>query len=128
MRGGRPEKHSRRSVVDATAFASRGPFSRMERWTRRSDPRDVHWRSLTSVNVLHVYGADAGSRVVDPLEPGRVFSWLVCTSRDDRGNVVVYDYKAEDGAGVDLTAAHERNRGPADDVRRTAQRYFKRVR
>ena len=35
----------------------------------------------------------------------RVFSWLICETRDDKGNAVVYEYKPEDGAGVDLGAA-----------------------
>lgn len=104
-----------------------GLFARIERWTRLADA-DVHWRSISSDNVLTVYGKDARSRVADPLDPTRVFTWLICETRDDRGNAVVYDYKPEDGDGVDLTQAHERNRGSRDDRGRTANRYLKRVR
>lgn len=104
-----------------------GPFARIERWTRLSDG-DVHWRSLSPDNVLTLYGKDARSRIVDPEDARRVAAWLVCETRDDRGNAVLYDYKAEDGAGVDLAAAHQRNRGAGDDPRRTANRYLKRIR
>ncbi len=104
-----------------------GPFARVERWTRLGDG-DVHWRSLSRDNVLTSYGLTAEARITDPADPRRVFSWLICESRDDRGNVVQYGYKAEDGAGVDLAAAHERNRGPRDDPRRATNRYLKRIR
>src|SRR5262249_48056144 len=36
-------------------------------------------------------------------------------------------YKPEDGRGVDLARACERNRGARDEVRRTANRYLKHV-
>ena len=45
--------------------------------------------------------------------PNASSGWLICETRDDKGNAVLYDYKPEDGAGVDLTRAHERNRGAA---------------
>jgi RHS repeat-associated protein len=98
-----------------------GTFARIERWTRRADG-DVHWRSISRANVLAVYGLDAGSRVADPADPRRVFSWKICASYDDRGNAISYDYAAEDGAGVDPAAGSELPRV------RAANRYLKRVR
>lgn len=105
-----------------------GLFARIERWTRIDDPGDVHWRSLSRENVLTVYGKDADSRITDPDEPGRIFSWVICEMRDDRGNAVVYDYKPEDGAGVDLAQSHERNRGNHESPKRSANRYLKCIR
>ena len=104
-----------------------GLFARIERWTRIDGPGDVHWRSLSRDNVLTVYGKDAESRIVDPDDPFRVFSWLICETRDDTGNAVLYRYKTEDGTKVDLAQTHEANRGGADDPRRTANRYPKRI-
>ncbi|HVQ38196.1 MAG TPA: SpvB/TcaC N-terminal domain-containing protein, partial [Pyrinomonadaceae bacterium] len=104
-----------------------GLFARIERWTRNADG-DVHWRSISKDNILTLYGKDPRSRLADPAEPHHVFSWLVCETRDDKGNAVLYDYKAEDGAGIDLARAHERNRGDRNDPRRTANRYLKRLR
>jgi RHS repeat-associated protein len=100
-----------------------GLFARIERWTRSDG--DVHWRSISKDNILTIYGKDGDSRIADPT---RIFNWLICETRDDKGNAVIYEYKAEDGAGVDLTHAHERNRGDRDDTRRTANRYLKRIR
>jgi RHS repeat-associated protein len=111
-----------------------GLFARIERWTTETIAAgipaapDVHWRSISRDNVLTVYGKDMRSRIQDPADPGRVFMWLIAESRDDKGNGVIYDYKPEDGTGVDLRDAHERNRGPLTDVRRTANRYVKRIR
>jgi RHS repeat-associated protein len=98
-----------------------GLFSRIECWTRRCDG-ETHWRSLSKENVLTVYGDGPDSRIADPDEPGRVFSWLTSRSYDDKGNAIVYEYVAENDAGVDLRRANERYRV------RTANRYLKRIR
>jgi hypothetical protein len=101
-----------------------GLFARIERWTRLSDG-DVHWRSISKDNILTLYGKDENSRIADPDDPNRIFSWLICETRDDKGNAVVYEYKPEDSNGVDRTQAHERNRTQQS---RSAQRYLKRIR
>lgn len=104
-----------------------GLFARIERWTRQSDG-DVHWRSISKDNILTLYGKDANSRIFDPENPGRIFSWLICETRDDKGNAIVYGYKGEDGIGVDLTKPHESNRGDLDDPRRQVNRYIDSIR
>lgn len=103
-----------------------GGFARIERWTRKAD-EDVHWRSTSRDNILTVYGSSGESRIADPLDARRVFSWLICETRDDRGNAVMYEYKSEDGTSVTSSLASERNRGDPDDIRRTANRYLKRI-
>ncbi|RMH02900.1 MAG: toxin, partial [Nitrospirae bacterium] len=100
-----------------------GLFARIERWTRLSDG-DIHWRSISRDNVLTIYGKDANSRIADPDDPARIFSWLICETRDDKGNAILYEYKPEDSTEIDLTQAHERNRTPES---RSAQRYLKRI-
>ena len=86
-----------------------GLFARVERWTRVIDG-DIHWRGISPDNLVTFYGLDADSRVADPLAPHRVFSWLVCSSFDGRGQAIRYLYKREDSAGVDVSQAHEGNR------------------
>jgi RHS repeat-associated protein len=103
-----------------------GLFARIERWTRTDG--DVHWRSITPDNVLTLYGTDAGSRICDSADAQRVFSWLISETRDDKGNAVVYEYRPDDGLGVDVTRPDERNRGAPDDPRRRVNRYPKRIR
>ncbi|WP_330766951.1 SpvB/TcaC N-terminal domain-containing protein [Rhodococcus sp. M8-35] len=111
-----------------------GLFARIERWNRIGTPGDVHWRSISKDNILTLYGYDPNSRVADPLDASRIFSWLICESRDDKGNGIRYLYKEEDGKyqpqpgqADPFKQAHQVNRGLASDSRRTAQRYLQRV-
>lgn len=101
-----------------------GLFARIERWTNKTDPKDVFWRSISKDNITTWYGRTDASRIADPSAPERIFSWLICENRDDRGNIIAYEYLPEDSAQIDLTQANERNR---DDRSRSANRYLKRV-
>lgn len=100
-----------------------GLFARIERLVRADG--DVHWRVITRDNVRQTFGRDPRARVADPLLPQRVFSWLLEESRDDRGNVVRYRYKQEDGRGVDVVAEAHRFANGAFTA--TAQQYLKRI-
>ncbi len=100
-----------------------GLFARIERWTRQSDG-DTHWRSISRDNITTLYGKTEESRIVDPADPTRVFSWLICESYDDKGNAIHYEYKAENTQNIDLSLVQERNR---TDTTRAANRYLKRV-
>lgn len=97
-----------------------GLFARIERWTRKSSG-DVHWRSISKDNILTIYGKDGKSRISDPADESRIFSWLICESYDDKGNAIVYEYSAENNEGLDLSQANEHNR------MRAANRYIKRI-
>ena len=101
-----------------------GLFARIERWTRQSDG-DTYWRSISKDNITTFYGKTSESRIADPADPGRVFSWLICQSQDDKGNVILYAYAGEDLANVDLTRANERNRSAPQPP--LANRYLRRV-
>ena len=71
-----------------------------------------------------MYGNGRRLRIAEPgsANPRRIFSWLISESYDDKGNAIVYTYKPEDAADVDLTPANERNRS------RTANRHLKSIR
>ncbi len=109
-----------------------GLFARIERWTNRDDDTDVFWRSISKDNITSWYGKTSHSRITDPADPRRIFSWLICQSHDDKGNVMVYGYKPEDSQrlfedinGDPLPRANERNRS---DLSRSAQRYIQFIR
>ncbi len=102
-----------------------GLFARIERWTNVEYATDSFWRSISRDNVTTWYGKTAESRIADPADPARIFSWLICESYDDKGNVIVYRYKPEDSNNVDLSQVHEANR---TDTSRSANRYLKRIR
>jgi RHS repeat-associated protein len=127
--GWSPDEHTR-TVNHVTYLVRRyrprieGGFARIERWANVADATDVCWRTISADNVTAWYGRDADSRIADPRDLRRIFSWLICQSHDDKGNVVVFHYRPEDGVGVDTGAAHERHRSMAD---RTANRYLERI-
>ena len=106
-----------------------GLFARIERWTNL-ETGEIHWRSITRDNITTLYGKDNNSRIFDPDDPDlehptRIFSWLICESYDDKGNVIVYEYTVEDTKGVGASDAHEANRTASG---RSANRYLKLVR
>ena len=94
-----------------------GLFARIERWTNQQTSA-VHWRSISRANVTTLYGETDESRIA---HDGRIFTWLISASYDDKGNAISYAYVPEDGTNVDRSLASERNRD------RTANRYLKRV-
>jgi RHS repeat-associated protein len=96
-----------------------GGFARIERWTD-SASGDVHWRTVSATNVTNLYGQDPASRIADPADPSRIFSWLLDLSFDDRGNAISYIYKPEDDTNVAITAS-EANRTVG------ANRYLKHI-
>ncbi len=98
-----------------------GLFARIERWTNQTDHTDVFWRSISKDNITTWYGKTDKSRIADPADPSRIFSWLICESYDDKGNAIVYEYKPENSERVDLSEANEKNRT------RGTNRYLKRI-
>ena len=101
-----------------------GQFARIERWSSMADPAQVFWRATSPDNVTSWYGRSDASRVRDPAAPARIFQWLLSETHDDKGNVVVYHYKPEDGADVDRARVFEANR-PAQT--RHAATYLHRI-
>ena len=97
-------------------------FARIERWT---DAQGVsHWRSIPKDNITTRYGSKDESRIVDPSDETRIFSWLISESYHDRGSAILYEYKKENSQGVVRSSANEANR---QDTLRTASRYLKRI-
>jgi RHS repeat-associated protein len=97
-----------------------GLFARIEKWTAL-DGSQAFWRSISKDNITTWYGKAEESRIADPADATRIFSWLICESCDDKGNAMRYQYKGDNVDRVNLSAANERNRS------RTAQRYLKRI-
>src|SRR5262245_31269268 len=60
-----------------------GLFARIERWTNQKDPAETFWRSISKDNITTWYGKTADSRIADPADQSRIFSWLICQSHDD---------------------------------------------
>ncbi|NTW38376.1 MAG: hypothetical protein HGA44_00575, partial [Cellulomonadaceae bacterium] len=58
------------------------------------------WRTIDADDVLRTFGRSPTSRVADPTDATRVHEWLLDEVRDDRGNVAVYTWVAEDTVNV----------------------------
>jgi hypothetical protein len=97
-----------------------GLFARVERWTSL-DGKDTFWRSISRDNVTTIYGGSPNSRIADPQDPSRIFSWEISQSYDDKGNAIIYEYAQENADNVETWQPYERNRS------RDANRYIKRI-
>lgn len=100
-----------------------GLFARIERW-EPTDGTVAHWRSTSRDGVTSVFGRSAAARIADPEQDDHVLSWLLEESRDERGNIIRYEYKPEDGAGTP-SKPQERHRRPGDSC---VNSYLKRIR
>jgi hypothetical protein len=97
-------------------------FERIERWSRNSDSKDVHWRVLTPNNETFIFGHSDESRTCFQ---GRIFEWHLSEAYDGLGGARLVEWKAEDGKGVDRQLPHEQHR---TDAERAACRLIKRIR
>ncbi len=95
-----------------------GMFARIERWSNLSNVADVYWRITSRDNITILCGNSATSRIADPADASRIFSWLIAERYDDKGNSIVYDYATENDRNVDLSRVSEARRS------RAANRYL----
>lgn len=104
-----------------------GAFARIEQWVQQATGR-IHWRVRDRENRLTVFGfADSGnSRIESPKEDHQTIAWLAETQLDGYGNVIQYEYAAEDEREVNGEVPFERHRRGANFP--TAQRYIKHIR
>jgi RHS repeat-associated protein len=86
-----------------------GLYASIEKWTATLTGIS-HWRVRSAQNTITMYGDSEASRIYDPEDPSKIFSWLLSSVRDDQGNEYVAEYKREDSAGIDLSSICERNR------------------
>lgn len=100
-----------------------GSFSKIERWQHLATGLH-HWRVTTRDNVTSVFGAGAAARLADPEAPAHIFRWMCERRYDDRGNLTLYEYKAEEGTGIAATPAEIHRLNGAAPV---AQIYPKRI-
>ncbi len=92
-----------------------GLFARIERW-RAKDASEIKWKITTRDNVSTLFGWSTRSRIADPKDAARIFEWLPEFTFDDRGNCCRYIYQAEDAAGIDLGALHNKNRLQGEQI------------
>lgn len=77
-----------------------GIFARIEMW-KHNQTGDIFWKAISRDNVASIYGRSPNSKISDPDDNSRVFKWLLEESYDDKGNVIVYEYKQENQDNID---------------------------
>ncbi|MEZ5013557.1 MAG: SpvB/TcaC N-terminal domain-containing protein [Chitinophagales bacterium] len=105
------ERNSADGKYSIRAYRPRieGSFARFERWTDKNSGR-IQWRIINKDNVCTLYGWTDNSILSDPDDSKKIFTWFPEFSFDDKGNCMQYIYLKEDAVGLDLLAAHNRNR------------------
>jgi len=98
-----------------------GLFARIEKWKNKLTD-DVFWKSISGENITSIYGETPESRITDPNNPKRIFSWLLCKTFDNKGNITLYQYKQEDNDNVPNTLSEVQRR-----INTQAQQYLKRI-
>lgn len=101
-------------------------FARIEQVWRDGEPT-FYWKVTTRDNSVTFYGLTAAGRLADPDDPRKVARWLPELGFDDKGTVVVYQYKREDGA-QGPAGIHDRNRYDDQGKPRFVNCYLKRIR
>ena len=100
-----------------------GLFARIEKWVNIND-KSSYWKSVTKENITTIYGQSNDAKIVDPKDDWKVFQWKIEKSFDNKGNVIHYQYKKEDGAGLERKPIFEKNRNATNAYNQT---YLKRV-
>ncbi len=88
-----------------------GSYSIIQHWVSLADGHSF-WKVRSSADHVSFYGLSPASRIADPADPARIFQWLIDEEHDDRGNIIRYHYKAEDGVNVP-DSIYEANRDHA---------------
>jgi hypothetical protein len=103
-----------------------GSFSRIEK-IRPLGSDTFYWKVTTKNNLVTFFGRSKAYRITDPNNPIRVFKWLPELSFDDKGNVILFEYKKEDGKNIPLLL-HDKNRFDKTGNLLFTQLYLKRIR
>lgn len=100
-----------------------GLFARIEKWVDRAN-KSSFWKSITKENITTIYGQSEHAKIVDPKASWKTFEWKIEKSFDDKGNVICYEYKKENGVGLLPKPIFEKNRNVDNAY---SQTYLKRV-
>lgn len=102
-----------------------GIFAKIEHIKHINKPGESWWRVISADNITTYFGLSSNSRISDPEDNTRIFSWLPDMVLDNNGNIQLLEYKAENINGV-LHEIHESQRLNGDSL--FTNRYLKTVR
>ncbi|HYF32993.1 MAG TPA: SpvB/TcaC N-terminal domain-containing protein [Chitinophagaceae bacterium] len=95
--------HGTRMVTDngaqwaVTEYLPRvqGDHTHIERWTSQ-DGKECYWKTINTQNEISIFGRSKDARIYDPNNEQHIFTWLLESSTDPKGNKILFRYKAED--------------------------------
>jgi RHS repeat-associated protein len=70
-------------------------FDLIEYW-QENNGENSYWVVTSAGNQQTVYGITAAARVASKEYPGNIFSWLPEEEKDDKGNIVQYQYEYDE--------------------------------
>ena len=84
---------------------------------------DVHWRVISSDNMLSIYG-DSEISYMQFRWYDADFPLVVSGNVNFKGNAVLYKYLKDNATRIDLSMMHQRNRGDTDNRRRQSNEHW----
>lgn len=84
-------------------------FNKIELWQSVNNLNDSFWRICNCDNVNFIYGQSAQAKIIDPSNNAHVFSWLLESVYDAKGDVQYYTYKQENADNIQ-NVIYEQNR------------------
>lgn len=98
-----------------------GSWQKIEQWIDQTTGL-IHWRTISSSNIIAVYGDTPSSRIANPQDLLQIFEWKISYSYDNLGNLIIYEYQQENLLGV-APSIYEKNR----TLQNVTNTYLKRV-
>ena len=93
------ESSDQQNIIRLYIPRTEGAFNRIERWTEKQTGT-VKWRVLSRDNVTTLYGWTQQARLYSPNDENKIYQWFPELTFDDKGNCIQYEYKRENGEGV----------------------------
>ncbi len=76
-----------------------GIHAKIEFWKNPIN-RESYWKVTSGDGVISYYGQTSDSRISDPDADQNIFQWLLDRMEDNKGNIMLYEYKAEDDSYI----------------------------
>ena len=92
-----------------------GLFAKIEKHTELSTGM-AHWQVTTKDNITSVYGKSASARIADSQNTQRVFQWMLEYTYDEKGNIILYEYKQENNENIGTGLLSEKSRLQNEDA------------
>jgi RHS repeat-associated protein len=102
-----------------------GSFARIEKILPKN-ALSFYWKITTKDNEVSFFGRNAAFQIADPSNASRIFKWLPEISFDDKGNLIAYEFKKEDGKIGEVSLA-DKNRFSKTNTPLFTQQYLKRI-